>query len=250
MRTLSVLAVVGLAVFGLASVAAADVQVSMQGGHVTIVAKDATLRQILAEWARVGQTKIVNSERIPGGPLTLELRDIPEQQALNVLLRSISGFLVAPRTTANAAANLSVFDRIIVLPTSVAPTASPTASPAPPAFSQPTFTQPFPAVREDDDEPPEPVANPGQPGAPGNRGPVFVFPQPQVTNPQQRPTQLPPQQFPQVVQPTPPPNAVPPAVGVPGAPTGPPTGVAVPGMVVPAPPQPGQPGVAGQQREQ
>ena len=236
MRKLGMLAVVALAVFGLTPAASADVQVSMQGGHVTIVAKDATVRQILAEWARVGQTRIINGERIPGGPLTLELRDVPEQQALNVLLRSVSGFVVAPRANATAATNLSVFDRIIVLPTSVAPAAAPTSAP-PPAFSQPTFVQPLPAIREDDDEPPEP-GTPGQPPA-GNRGPVFVFPQPQLTNPQQRPPQRPTQQFPQVVQPT-----LPPVGGVvPAAPTtATPTGVSVPGMVVPAPPQPGQPG--------
>ena len=43
-----------------ASPAAADVQITMQGGKVSIVAKDATLRQIMAEWARVGQTKVIN----------------------------------------------------------------------------------------------------------------------------------------------------------------------------------------------
>ena len=33
-------------------------------GRVTISAKDATIRQILAEWARVGQTRFVNAERV------------------------------------------------------------------------------------------------------------------------------------------------------------------------------------------
>src|SRR4051812_39400480 len=46
--------------------ASAEVQVSLVDGKVTIVAKDATVRQIMAEWARVGQTKIVNVDRIPG----------------------------------------------------------------------------------------------------------------------------------------------------------------------------------------
>ena len=55
------------------STASADVQLTMQNGRVSIVAKDATVRQILTEWARVGQTKIVNVERVPGGPMTLEL---------------------------------------------------------------------------------------------------------------------------------------------------------------------------------
>ena len=98
-----------------ASVSSADVQLQLQDGRVSIVAKDATVRQILAEWARVGQTKVVNVERIPGGPLTIELSNVPEAQALDVLLRSVSGYMAAPRGT--AAADLSMFDRIIVMPT-------------------------------------------------------------------------------------------------------------------------------------
>ena len=46
------------------STARAEVQITIHNGRVTLVARDATLRQILAEWARVGQTKIVNIERI------------------------------------------------------------------------------------------------------------------------------------------------------------------------------------------
>src|SRR5438067_3086463 len=87
-----------------APAARAEVQLSLRNGRVTIVAKDATVRQILAEWARVGRTKIVNGERIPGGPLTLELRDVPEGEALDVLLRSLSGYIAAPRPALGSAA--------------------------------------------------------------------------------------------------------------------------------------------------
>src|SRR5690349_12635277 len=121
-----------------ASAASADVQVLLNNGRVSIVAKDATVRQILAEWARVGQTKVVNVDRIPGGPLTLELNNVPEGQALDVLLRSVSGYLAAPRQA--VAANLSVFDRIIVMPTSAAP--RPAATAQAPTLQQPQFQQP------------------------------------------------------------------------------------------------------------
>src|SRR3954447_7309635 len=110
------------ALVGAVSPASAEVQVSLQNGRVTLLAKDATVRQILTEWARVGQTKIVNVERIPGGPVTLELRDVPEQQALRVLLRSLGGYVTAPRTT--TVANASMFDRILVMPV-VAPPPAP-----------------------------------------------------------------------------------------------------------------------------
>src|SRR2546430_12461167 len=117
----------GLGIFTLAfavaasSTASADVRLTIQNGRVSLAAKDATLRQILAEWARVGQTKIVNAERVPGGPVTLQLTNVPEQQALDTLLRSLAGYVAAPRPT--TAANLSVFDRIVVMPTLAAPAA-------------------------------------------------------------------------------------------------------------------------------
>ena len=213
-----------------ASTAFAEVKVSMQDGRVTIVAKDATLRQILTEWARVGETKIVNVERIPGGPMTLELTNVPEQQALELLLRSVSGYMTAPRPV--AASNLSAFDRIVVMPTSAAPRPAMAAQPTP-TFAQPQFTPP-PQMADDDADDERPAPNVQVPnGFPNPRGPIFnTFPQPQVVNPgangvvggvpqQQVPTQQPQQQ--PTAQPT--------------APFG---GVAVPGMTVQPPQQPGQ----------
>jgi hypothetical protein len=227
-------AAIGAAAWLLAgSVAFAEVQLSLQNGRVTLVAKDATVRQILAEWARVGQTTVVNLDRIPGGPLTLELSDMPEQQALDVLLRTLSGYMAAPR--AAVAVNLSRFDRIVVMPTSAPPRAPVSASAPPPAFAQPQpqFVQPQPQFQppqpadDDDDERPAPNVP-----VPNPRGPVFnTFPaQPQVVTPQ--PAGAPGPNY----------NAQPPVQQQPGgAPTAPFGGVAVPGMVAP-PPQQGQPG--------
>ena len=202
--------------------ASAEVQLTMQNGRVSLVAKDATVRQILTEWARVGDTKIVNMERVPGGPVTLELTNVPEAQALDVLLRSLSGYIAAPRAV--EAANLSRFDRIILMPTLAAARPPTPSSPAPVFQQNPQFPPPQPA--DDDDERPAPnvpVAVPGQ------RGPVFnSFPQPQGGNPQTVPAQ--PGAPPQV------PN-MPATSPAPVAPYG---GVAVPGMVAPPPAQPGQ----------
>src|SRR5438874_9240178 len=127
-----------------ASTAFAQVNLTMHDGRGSLVAKDATLRQILAEWARVGQTKIVNAERVPGGPVTLQLTNVPEEKALETLLRSLTGYVAAPRPT--VAANLSQFDRIVVVPTIAAPLApaAANAGPAPAVFPQPglPFMQP------------------------------------------------------------------------------------------------------------
>ena len=225
----------GIVAWALASSAAfAEVHVTMQSGRVSVVAKDATVRQILTEWARVGQTKIVNVERIPGGPITLELTNVPETQALDVLLRSLSGYITAPR--AADAANLSQFDRIIIMPTLASARPAVSSAPPPPVFQQtPQFQQ---QLQTGDDEPDD--QRPAPAAVPPNRGPVFnTFPQPQVVNPQTGqpvafPGQVPatggvPQQ-PQTGQP--PVNS--------SAPTSPFGGVAVPGMIVQPPQQPGQ----------
>jgi hypothetical protein len=221
-----------LALTAVAPEASADVTLSIHDGRVSIVAKDATVRQILTEWARVGRTKIVNVERIPGGPLTLELKDVPEMEALDVLLRTLSGYMAAPRVAATP--DLSQFDAIIVMPTTAPPPSRTSASAAPPPFVPPSG---FPVV-DDDQGPP----GPGQP----SRGPIFsTFPQPQVGVPQQRPNlpavrpgiQPPPPD--QGQQPVQPPMVYP----QPATPTGQPApfgAVSTPGMIAQPSQQPGQ----------
>jgi hypothetical protein len=223
---------IGVAAWLLAvSTASADVQLTMQNGRVTLVAKDATVRQILAEWARVGHTKIVNLEAVPGGPITLELNNVTEAQALDVLLRSLSGYIAAPRAV--EVANFSQLDRIIIMPTLAAARPAVSSPPAPVFQQTPQF---FPAADEADDERPGP--NVPAPGGP--RGPVFnTFPQPQTANPQ-IPQPGMPSQFP-AGQPAPSSQPSP----TPVAPYG---GVAVPGMV--APPPPGQSMPPGQSPSQ
>ena len=198
--------------------AQADVQIAMSDGRVTMNAAGATIREILAAWAKVGQTRIVNAERVSGGPVTLHLQDVPEEQALEIILRSVSGYLAAPR--ANAIANASRYDRIFVMPTSTPPRTAPVPQPA--AMPQPQFNpvmqQPPPFDADDDDPNPNPTLPPGQ------RGPVFTYPQPGAPPPVGNV----PQGMPPPVRQGPPPPR--------GA-----TGVAVPGMIVEPQQPPGQP---------
>jgi hypothetical protein len=67
---------------------------------------------------------VVNVERIPGGPVTIELTNLPESKALDIILRSLAGFVAAPRPQTDPDA--SRFDRIVVMPqlAAVAPVAA------------------------------------------------------------------------------------------------------------------------------
>lgn len=213
-----VLAVAGL--LAAAWPARADVRLSMHDGLVTLVAKDATIRQILAEWARVGQTKIVNAEKIAGAPVSIELSDVPEKQALDILLRSVNGYLAAPRPT--IAPNASRFDRILVLPAAAQPrsVSSSASAPAPPPL-------------------PQPVPPPQQRFQLAPLPPEFEEAPVQIQNPNPNLPVDPNQRQPVV-------NAVPPAVPPPygagraGTASSPfvPAGTSVPGVVVQPPTQP------------
>ncbi len=225
-----------------ASSAHADVQLSVRNGRVTLVAKDATLRQILTEWARVGKTKIVNLEKIPGGPLTLELHDVPEGEALDILLRTLSGYIVAPRASASLVADASVYESISVMPTvAAAPTRAAAPPPAPPPFAAPP--QVFTQTEVDQGN--------GQPGVvrPPTFNPFPGQPSPQQGNvsvrpvlPVVRPGAVPPQPNPNdTFQQQPVPTFQPPVpAATPGAAA--PIGVSAPGMIAPSPgtSQPGQ----------
>ena len=100
---------------------AQQLQLAISDGRVTLDATSVPARQILAEWARIGGTKVVGAEKITGAPLTLKLTDVPEKQALDIILRNVAGFMAAPRQ-ASAAPGASAYDRILIMATSsVAP---------------------------------------------------------------------------------------------------------------------------------
>jgi hypothetical protein len=132
-----------------------QVMLVVRDGLVTLEATDATLREIFAEWARVGQTRIINAETAPGGPMTLQLVAVPESQALEILLRSTAGFLAAPRAVPQASG--STYDRIILMP-GIRPALGAT-SVSRPALGQPPqplardrMMPPPTVVADDDDE--------------------------------------------------------------------------------------------------
>jgi hypothetical protein len=263
---------------GAAPAMADQLQLSIHDGRVTLIARDVPVRQILAEWARIGKTTIVNGDQVVGPPVTLHLVDVPEAQALDALLRTASGYMAAPRT--EEAADASRFDRIFILASSEAPAGGPAAAAAMPGqpgvLPQPQpFIPPQPGLVPDDpdedlldvvdvqqpaDLAPGMAGAPGmpvQPGAPvGPPETMFNYanpPQLQLYQQQQlQQQQL--QQFrrQQMAPPGEVPAVVPDAPGFGGAPNAPSFGTTsqpapgmppvqtspTPGVVVPPPPQP------------
>jgi hypothetical protein len=112
-------------VMGLASPGwAAGLKLTIRDGRVSLDAQDVTLRQILTEWARVGKTRIMNLERVNSAPLTLKFDGLSEEEALDVILRTLPGYMAAPRAT--LVADASIYDRIVILPTTTAVATLPT----------------------------------------------------------------------------------------------------------------------------
>jgi hypothetical protein len=129
MKHATLVAFVGIAALTAASgtAEAQTVQLSIQNGRVTLQAEQASVRQILAEWERIGQVRVVGVERLQSAqPVTISLKDVPERQALDIVLRSVPGYLAVDRSA--SAAGVSRYDRLVLLPrvTAVA-SASPVA---------------------------------------------------------------------------------------------------------------------------
>ena len=105
-------------------------------GTVSLQARNVPLRTILQEWARSGRTTFINAERVTGAPMTIELTNVTERDALATLLRGTSGYIIGARPVVTAGASL--YDRVMVLPQSTtSPTTrvvstSPSPSPTPP----------------------------------------------------------------------------------------------------------------------
>lgn len=108
---------------------AGEVKVSFSNGLVSVVAIDASPREILGEWARLGQVRVTNLDRLAGTPVTLQLTDVPETRALETILRGTAGYIAAPRRESNS--TISRYDRLLLMPGIAPPLAVATPSPQP-----------------------------------------------------------------------------------------------------------------------
>jgi hypothetical protein len=170
---------------GVAATSSAQaVSLQFDNGRVTLNAQNAPIRTILVEWARLGGTRIVNGDRVGGAPVTLELNDVPERYALDILLRTAAGYVVTARQEPGGPSTLG---GVVILATSSAPRIQ-----APVTFGAATVQQrPFPEDLAD--ERPGVTAAPVIPGVPAGPtvpGPSVVrigsgapFPQPEPAQP-------------------------------------------------------------------
>jgi hypothetical protein len=241
MRTLLTVAL--SVVIAMPAFAQQPLKLSFEDGRVSVDATAVPVRTILNEWGKIGGTKIVGAERITGAPLTVKLVNVSEAKALETILRSVAGYMAAPRNASTTGP--SMYDRILVMATTSTPAPSNAAiRPSPAQPNALAGTQRFvpPRQRAEQAEQEEPAEQDDNPPSP----PVFTFPQQGQNGVAQ------PQTFvgapPSAMQPgqtiTINPAQANPAPAAPGQPTMP-IGVAQPGMMVPAPPPrpPAQPGM-------
>ena len=237
MRSRTIVAALFVLLCGAGSAWAQALSMEFNDGRVRLKADNVPVSRILSEWTRIGGTRIVHGERVPGAPLTLEIVDLPERQALEIVLRGAAGYMVLAREATPAGA--SMFDKVLVLPTTSRAPAAPAPQSAPPA--PPT---PFPGDNDlDDDDANQAPFVPPPPGAfPRGRVPNVNRP----VTPTQQPSQPPQQQPPATQDDDEDPAERPePAAPPPGNPFGvvPVPGGARPGTISPVPQQPN----AGQQ---
>lgn len=224
--------ILGLVVLTASAAQAAAQQpllLDISNGQVTLKAQNVPLRAILMEWSRIGGTNVVGADRMAGGPVTMELTGVPERQALEVLLRNASGYVLALRPTGTQGA--SAYNRILIMPPSTAPRALP----------NPTFAgarQPVNMPDAIEEQADIDLDNPGP----------QVRPAPPVRMPTVTGQSVPPTgDEPPMALPVPDPSAPfpqgPGTSGVtPGNPFGiPPGSSSSPGVIVPAPPPPQRP---------
>jgi hypothetical protein len=122
---------------------AEDFWMLFQNHHVTLIARDMTASRILDRWAQIGGTEVVNGAAVQGGPVSLQLTDVSEREALEILLRGTDGYLIAERE--DAAAGLSSIGKILILPKSAQRNPSPLNAAT---FDRPDNSQPIGAPVE------------------------------------------------------------------------------------------------------
>src|SRR5205085_6804104 len=81
---------------------------------VTLSARDVAVSEILAQWVKATGVTVVNGDRATAR-VTLELVNEPERSALAVLLRDVSGYVLAAGPSDRVAGTATI-NRILIAP--------------------------------------------------------------------------------------------------------------------------------------
>ena len=111
----------------IAAAQASHVSLELGDRGVTLDARDSTLREILDEWERVGGIRILNGDRLDQRRVTLQLTDVPEREAFQILLRDIGGFVLSARALNDT--GRSQFASLVVVPANTPLYREPTLAP-------------------------------------------------------------------------------------------------------------------------
>jgi hypothetical protein len=92
---------------------AAAQMLAFDRGRVTVNAAAVAPSALLAEWARVGQTEVVNLERVAGPAVTITAAGLPEAKLLELILGG-ANYVVVARGEPWPSPNVSSFKRILI----------------------------------------------------------------------------------------------------------------------------------------
>ena len=158
-------------------------EISFNEGLVTLVAENVTLREILAEWARKGGSRIANGDKVTGAAvLPMEFHNQPEATVLLSMLRDLPGYATSMRIAPSASA--SVVEAVFIQATRSVTSGSSAGAPQP--TGSPVFENPRPQATPriiqgspDDEIPPVPPLV-------GDRPPTTPNAPPPASNPNLR----------------------------------------------------------------
>jgi len=103
----------------------------IEKGLVTLDAENVTVDEVLARWSRITHLNVVSTTGTGSDiPLTLHLAGVPEREAMGLLLKGLSGYIMGERLDPET--GVITIDRLVILTQSAAqaPAVVPMASPA------------------------------------------------------------------------------------------------------------------------
>ena len=99
------------------SATAQTLSLKVDDGVVTLQATDVTVDDILARWSKItGLTVVSQNGRGSRVPVTLHVSGVSEREALGLVLRDLSGYIMGQRR--DPATGTVSIDRLVILPDS------------------------------------------------------------------------------------------------------------------------------------